>query len=311
MRIGAHISTRGNYAKMLDYAHDVGCETFAIFAKSPRMWHAKPLEARRGDELRMLMRASSIDAFYTHTSYLINISSVDGEMRGKSVLALADELVRAAILGAAGVNTHLGNDAAGDADAAAVRTGAAIAVAVRHAGESLERLAGAGAFSGFASFAACGASAPCVPRLLLEDTAGAGSTFGATVAQLAASVAASGLDAAALGICLDTCHAWAQGYDVSTAGGWDELLGEVDDACGLERLGLLHANDCKFARGAHKDRHEQLGQGAIGEAGFAAMVADSRLADVDVILEVPGEEPGKDIDNIAFLKRLRDEATSR
>jgi len=310
MRIGAHISTRGDYAKMFRYAEEVGCETFAIFAKSPRIWSAKPLDPVKGEELRAQLALSPIEVFYTHTAYLINISSAEDDMRLKSSAALADELVRAALLGASGVNTHMGNDALHDDGAAAQRAADSIVYARETAARTLREMGEREAFSGLASLS----QVPPVPRLLLEDTAGAGSTFGATVEQLAATVAAAALPEDELGICLDTCHAWAQGYDVSCAEGWTELLDEVDDALahggtsGIARLGLLHANDSKFARGAHKDRHEQIGKGAIGEAGFSAMVCEPRLSGVDVILEVPGEEPDKDIDNIALLKRLRESA---
>ena len=154
---------------------------------------------------------------------------------------------------------------------------------------------------------------------MFEDTAGAVTTFGTTVAELAAilhELEAMGRPAAEAGICIDTCHAWAAGYDLSCAAGWDELLGEVDALCapkdaqagGLARLMWLHANDCKFARGSRKDRHEWIGRGCIGLAGFAEMMRRPELAHANVVVEMPGEVPEKDAVNVALLKRLRDEA---
>ena len=147
---------------------------------------------------------------------------------------------------------------------------------------------------------------PASLDLLLENTAGAGSTFGGSFDELGAVL--SGLDRAGVarsGLCLDTCHAWAMGIDVASAAGWADALDHIDVCCGPGRVRAVHANDCKFPRGEHKDRHEWIGDGTIGEAGFAAMLAEPRLEGVPAILEMPGEIPVKDTENIARLKRLR------
>jgi deoxyribonuclease IV len=221
---------------------------------------------------------------FTHTAYLINLATDDEVLRERSVAALADELVRGATLGADGVVTHVGTDPLGNPHAAADRVASAVLAAFELAGP-----------------AADGA------RLLLENTAGAGRTFGGDIGELGACIARSGLPSERLGICLDTCHAFAHGMPVDTAAGWHELVSAIEKECGIERLGLIHANDCMFERGSHRDRHAWIGDGHIGTAGFLAMVCEPQLADTPACSEMPGEIPTKDVTNIARLKGLRDD----
>lgn len=306
MFIGAHVPTLGSYTKMMDYACSVGCECLQMFAKSPRQWSAKPLDPARAATLRHIRSERGFGPILTHTAYLINLSTNRDDQRAKSTRALADELVRATLLGADSVNTHTGNDPVGDDVAAAKRAAVAINQAIVCAADTLESLVSDGIFDGIELFQD---ALPLKPvRLVLENTAGAGSAFGVTARQLAQIVEASQLDNASLGICIDTCHAWAYGYDVSTQTGWDELLEGIDDELGLERLHWIHANDCKFGRGMNKDRHAWIGDGMIGLEGFRVMVNDPRLRHVNVVVEMPGEMPEKDTINIERLKALRTES---
>lgn len=284
MRIGAHISVSGGYDKALDYALSVGCECVQVFAKSPRQWRAAPLAEEAAANARRALAAHGDLPLFTHTAYLINLATADAEMREKSVAALADELVRGGMLGAAGVVSHVGAAPDEDRSAVAARVASAIVEAYERAG-----------------------SARGSARLLLENTAGAGSTFGANVTELCNVVAATGLDAASLGVCIDTCHGFAYGMALDTAGGWTVLLDEIESSIGLARLGLIHANDCKFERGSKKDRHEWIGDGHVGEAGFRAMLCEPRLAGVCAVTEMPGEVPEKDAVNIGRLSALRSE----
>ncbi|NTU70316.1 MAG: deoxyribonuclease IV [Coriobacteriia bacterium] len=287
MLLGAHVSVAGGYPKALDYALEVGCECAQIFAKSPRQWRGPSLDpevAARFIESRM---ARGFGPVFTHTAYLINPATNDPELREKSIAALADELVRGSLLGAAGVVTHVGNDPAGDPAAAAARVGSACV-------EAFERAGGA----------------ECKTRLLLENTAGAGRTFGSDFDQLGASIAESGLPVDRLGVCLDTCHAWAFGMDVATPEGWREVVSQIETHCGVERLGLIHANDCLFERGSRRDRHAWIGDGHIGSSGFEAMVCVPELAGVCAVTEMPGEVPEKDAVNIGRLSALRDACSS-
>ena len=287
MRIGAHISVSGGYGKALDYAVSVGCECVQIFAKSPRQWRGSSIDAEIAAKFLSVREERGFGPVFTHTAYLINPATSDPVLREKSIAALADELVRGSLLGAAGVVTHIGSDPDGDPAAAARRVGEA---AVR-------------------AFELAGGDA-CRTRLLLENTAGAGRTFGSNFEELGACLDASGLPVERLGVCLDTCHAWAYGLPVDTEDGWREVVAGIEGCCGVGRLGLIHANDCLFDRGSKRDRHAWIGDGFIGRAGFSAMVCTPELSDVCVVTEMPGEVPIKDAENIARLKSLRDECSA-
>lgn len=283
MLFGAHVSVSGGYIAALDYAQSVGCECMQIFAKSPRQWYGKELDPAAVRRFAEAREHHGMGPVFTHTAYLINLATTDDDLRHKSVRALADELIRGATLSAAGVVTHLGNDPGDDPAAAAVRVGQSIVAAYDIAGSA-------------------GESA----RLLLENTAGAGRTFGSTFGQLHDCIAEADLAPERLGICVDTCHLFAQGGELDTEAGWRTQITELAATVGLDRLGLIHANDCKFERGTHKDRHEWIGQGFIGIEGFRAMVCAPELAGMPVVTEMPGEVPEKDAVNNATLVALRD-----
>lgn len=277
------MSVAKGYVDALDYAQRVGCECMQVFAKSPRQWRAAPLDRDHAHAFELERTRRGGFPLFTHTAYLINLTTSDDDLREKSVLALADELTRGSLLGADGVVTHLGNDPLGDAPAAAERCADAILRA-----RAL-------------------AASTCDPaRLLLENTAGAGRTFGGPLSELAAVITHSGLDADAVGVCFDTCHAFAYGYPISDARGWSAVADEIDEAIGLDRLGLIHANDCMFECGSRKDRHAWIGEGHIGEAGFRAMLCEPRLVSACVVTEMPGEAPEKDRVNVERLRVLRE-----
>ncbi len=283
MLIGAHVSVSGGYVKALDYAQSVGCECIQIFAKSPRQWRGSTIDPDVAVKFIAERAERSFGPLFTHTSYLINLAAVDPEMREKSIAALVDELTRGSLLGAEGVVTHIGADANSEPEAAAKRIGSAIVEAFDRAGG--ER---------------------CATRLLLENTAGAGTTVGGSFEEIALCVRESGLPSGRLGVCLDTCHAFAFGYRLDCAEGWDELVEEIERTVGIERLGLIHANDCKFESGTRKDRHEWIGDGFVGMDGFAAMVCVPELQGVAVVTEMPGEIPEKDFVNMERLRSLRE-----
>lgn len=284
--IGAHVSVSKGYVEALSYARSVGCECLQFFAKSPRQWRG-PVPNRDAADAFIAARAElGFGPVFTHTTYLINLSTTNEELREKSIAALADEIVRGAIVGAAGVVTHIGNDPGDDRSAAAARAGEAVARAFDLAGDAAKGT-----------------------RLLLENTAGAGSTFGGSMEELAAAISHAGLSAEHLGVCIDTCHAFAYGYGVDTAEGWSVLAAEIADSMGSECLGLIHANDCMFERGSHRDRHAWIGDGLIGSEGFRAMFCEPLFAGACVITEMPGEVPEKDEVNNARLRALREECS--
>jgi deoxyribonuclease-4 len=286
MLVGAHVSVSRGYVRALEYAQSVGCECVQIFAKSPRQWVGPPIDpvlAGRFIEERV---TRGVGPVFTHTAYLINLGATDLDLREKSIAALADELTRGSLLAAAGVVTHVGNDPGGDPGAAAQRVGAAVR-------EAFERTDDDG----------------LTARLLLENTAGAGRTFGGDFEELAACIDAAGLPPERLGVCLDTCHGFANGMVLDSGAGWRDVLDRMR-AAGIDvRLGLVHANDCMFERGSHRDRHAWIGDGFIGMDGFAAMMCSPELSGVCACTEMAGEVPDKDVVNIARLKSLRDDCT--
>ncbi|MDZ4180150.1 MAG: deoxyribonuclease IV [Coriobacteriia bacterium] len=281
MRIGAHVSLSKGYEEMLAYSAEVGCECVQVFAKSPRQWHGKAIDPRAAADFVRAREVVGIPLF-THTAYLINLATPDEILGEKSVAALADELERGALYGASGVVTHLGNDPLKEMGAAATRVAQRVVEAFGRSG-----LAG-------------------TVTLLLENTAGAGTGFGCCPEDLGAVFDALPAEIAdSVGICIDTCHAHAYGTDLSTPAAWEAYLDAYDAACGPGRVRAIHANDCLFERGSKKDRHAWIGEGHLGTESFQAMVCVSRLDEVSVLTEMPGDVPEKDTVNIERLKVLR------
>lgn len=280
MAIGAHVGVAGGYADAVDYAVSVGCECMQVFAKSPRQWRARPLDPSVASAFRERIAATGMGPVLVHTAYLINLGSADDVLWERSYTALADELVRAEMLGATAVVTHTGTAFA----TAPERTAERIAEAVDRAWE-------------LASVAHV--------RLLLENTAAAGTTFGEGPGELGAVLRLLGPAHGHVGVCLDTCHAHAAGYDLRQSAVWDALVRAFEECCEMP-IEAVHANDCAFEAGTHKDRHAWIGDGTIGYEGFSHLFAQPRLAGLPIIIEMPGEVPVKDAENITRLKLLRD-----
>ncbi len=285
MSIGAHVGVAGGYAAAVDYAVSVGCECMQVFAKSPRQWQAKPPDPAVAAAFRERLAAVGMGPVLVHTAYLINLGSADDALWERSYRALADELVRAELLGASFVVTHTGTRFKDAPERTAVR----IAQGVDRAW-ALAEVEGV--------------------RLLLENTAGAGSTFGDGPGELGAVLQLVDAARAHVGVCLDTCHAHAAGWDLAQGAVWRDLMDGFERCCGLP-VEAVHANDCLFGAGMHKDRHAWIGDGTIGYEGFGHLFADERLRGVPVIIEMPGEVPLKDAENVSRLKRLRDASLVR
>jgi len=269
----------GGYSAAVEYAVSVGCECMQVFAKSPRQWHAKPIDVEAAAAFRSRLDSSGMGPVLVHTSYLINLGSADDGLWERSCVALADELARAASLGAAFVVTHVGTE---------YRT--ALEMTPGRIASGIDR---AWTLAGVAG-----------PRLLLENTAAAGTTFGDGPEELGSILALLDDANGHVGVCVDTCHAHAAGWDLSQPEVWKDLVDQFESCCGMP-VEALHANDCVFGFGMHKDRHAWIGDGTIGYGGFAAMFAEARLAGLPVITEMSGDVPVKDVENITRLKLLR------
>ncbi|MHB8707134.1 MAG: deoxyribonuclease IV [Coriobacteriia bacterium] len=280
MLIGAHVGVASGYPEALEYAMSTGCEAVQVFAKSPRQWQAPAPSEAVAALFRSARARLGIGFVCTHTAYLINLGSDDRLLWERSWRALADELRRAAILGADATVTHVGTNRSGDLDHGADRIAAGLALAL--------------------------ADAPVPVTLLLENTAGAGSSFGNGPEEIGAVI--ERLDrhqADRVAVCIDTCHAHAAGFDLSGSDGWDRLLSGFERFCGVDRVRVVHANDCAYPAGTHHDRHACIGDGTIGYQGFGRLFDDRRLTGAHVIIEMPGEIPEKDAENIRRLKALR------
>ena len=262
MLIGAHVSTAGGLDKAVARGTEIGARAIQIFNQSPRMWRPTAYTDDDFAAFRAAMEPTDVDAVVIHAVYLINCATDDPDLREKSLASLIQSLRVGAGIGAAGVVLHAGSAKAGPVDAAVVRAGAVIAEAL--------------------------AETEHCP-LHLEDTAGAGGTLGRSFEELAALIDASGGDAR-LGLCLDSCHLLASGYDVRTADGLAGVLEDCDRVIGLDRLGCLHVNDSQTPLGSNRDRHCALGTGELGEEGCAAFLSEPRFEDLPVIFEGPGAD---------------------
>jgi deoxyribonuclease IV len=261
----------GGLVPALERGDEIGAEVVQVFTQSPRMW--KP--SQYSDEVLANYRAAQaehprVQATYCHATYLINLASADPELYAKSADCLVANLSVARGIGASGLVLHVGSHKGAGLDGVIPQITDALSRALDEA-PSLE------------------GEAPC--PILLENAAGAGGTVGRSFEELAAIIDATG-GRDDLGVCLDTQHLWASGVDYSSVDDADATITSLDATVGVERLGCLHLNDSKVELGANKDRHENIGDGTIGEGGLAALLSHPALDDVPAILEVPGEGDG-------------------
>jgi deoxyribonuclease-4 len=280
MLIGAHVGVAGGYPEALDYAVSVGCECVQVFGKSPRQWRAAPIDPDAAARFRAKREELGIGWVVTHSAYLINLGSEDDALWERSWMALADELLRATALGADGVVTHIGTNRSGDLQTGASR----VADGARRALQTADTTTG----------------------LLLENTAGAGASFGNGPEEIGTVLSLLDDDwRGQLGVCLDTCHAHAAGWDLASPTGLDAFVSGMASCCGQGRILTVHANDCLGEVGSFRDRHAWIGEGTIGTGGFRALFEHPGLHGAAVIVEMPGEIPEKDAENVRRLKKLR------
>jgi deoxyribonuclease-4 len=264
MLIGAHVSSAGGLAKAIGRGVERACTAIQIFNQSPRMWRASTYSPEDVAAFRAAMEASPVEAVLIHTVYLLNCASEDADMRAKSRASLTHSLRAGAALGARGVVLHPGSAKRSDVPGAIARAGKTIARALAD-------------------------SDGC--ELHLENTAGAGGTLGRSIDELAALLEAVGAGER-VGVCLDSCHLFASGYDVRTPAGMDALVDELRAKIGIERVRSLHLNDSQTGLGSNRDRHANIGDGELGERGCAAFLGAPALQRLPCVLETPGEKHG-------------------
>jgi deoxyribonuclease-4 len=279
MLIGAHVSPAGGLPKAIERGVERGCEAIQIFNQSPRMW--KPTTYREEDvaAFKEAMSASPIDAVLIHAVYLLNCASDDPEIRAKSLTSLTHSLRVGHEIGSSGVVLHPGSAKTGDVGEAIARAGETIAEALKE-------------------------SEGC--ELHLENTAGTGGTLGRSFDELAALLEASG-GGKRLGVCLDSCHLLASGYDIRTAAGMGSTLREATRKLGRGKVRSLHLNDSQTPLGSNRDRHANLGAGELGKEGCMAFLSAPGLQKLPCVLETPGENrEGPGHKEIAFAIELHE-----
>lgn len=278
MLIGAHVSTAGGLEKAIGRGAELGCESIQIFHQSPRMW--RPTKYGAGDfaAFREAMGDSPIEAVVIHAVYLINCASKDAELRRKSLASLTHALRIGDAIGAAGVVLHPG-----------AQKGEPLGPSMKRAAKTIA--------------AALAGSESC--PLLLEQTAGHKGLLGRDFDETAELIELAG-GGKRLGLCLDSCHLFVQGYDVTDAERLAAVLDEADAKVGLERLRCVHVNDAAAPLGSHRDRHASVGQGEMGKRGLATFLSEPRFEGLPATLETPGpERKGPDKAEVQAAKRLR------
>lgn len=276
MRLGLHIPLKGGFAANLMRVKAYGCETIQLFAGNPTGWKMAAANLPEIDERVTLARKQSIYPLVIHCAYLVNLATPTPDFHEKSVRLLNETMQRASLYRSPFVVLHTGNHGG-----AGVEQG--LEQVIETISEILPRWPGG-------------------VKLLLENTAGSGTALGSIFEELARLLKA--FPAGTLGICLDTAHGWAAGYDFGSTEGVKKLLGDFDGLIGLENLYALHINDAKVARGSRVDRHEHIGRGRIGLEGFRELMRQPWPEAMPAILETP--EMGSDWDrlNLEALRSL-------
>jgi deoxyribonuclease-4 len=280
LRIGIHTTSQGSLEKTALKAHELGANTFQIFSASPRMWRASPPSAVDCALLERVRDKLDLRPLVIHVNYLINLASIDPDIRSKSIAAFRGELERAELIGAEYLVAHPGSYRNQTVSDGIVN----FAQGVAEAAAGLKRKK---------------------TTLLVECTAGGGFHLGSRFEELRdiRDLAATLTDLP-VGYCLDTCHLLSAGFDIRTEEGLNQTVRDADRTLGADNIRVIHANDSKGALGSHLDRHANIGQGQIGEEAFRRILAHSKLRKLPFILETPVEDEGDDRRNLETLKKL-------
>jgi len=275
MRVGAHVSIAGGVDNAVERQREVGGNCGQIFTTSPQVWRDPSITDGEAARFREAAAAEAIGPWVVHASYLVNLATPKEDLREKSIASLQADVDAAAELGIEYVNVHLG-----------AHTGAGVERGLANAASALDAL-----------------EVPADVQVLVETDAGGGTKLGDEFDQLATVLERSGQE---LGVCLDTAHAFAAGYDLSTPAGVEETLATVAETVGLDALACIHLNDSKHACGTHKDEHAHVGEGEIGEAGMEAVLTHEAIRDLPIVLETPNEDDRGFAWNIDRARTLAD-----
>ena len=278
VRLGVHVSIAGGIDKAVDRALDLGCDAFQIFSSNPRSWKSKPISDLERERFVKRFKESGLHMVVDHMPYLPNLASSKEGVYTKSVQALTIELKRCQILGIPYLVTHLGSHLGIGQKKGFEMIGNALDTALSSAENDVV--------------------------LLLENGAGTKNSMASTFENIAAIIESSNMNGRRLGVCLDTCHLHASGYELRTSAGLEMTLDQFQSCIGLERLLLIHLNDSRGVQGSGLDRHEHIGLGEIGIQGFRAILGHPVLQSLPMILETPVNSCRDDRENIAVVRQL-------
>ncbi len=278
--LGVHCSIAGGVENAPLAGDALGCTAIQLFTTNNQQWRPHPISDASAAAFRENMRCTRVRVAFAHAIYLINLAAPDRSVHARSLRAMVGELERAQLLGLPFVVVHPGAPKDRGRD-----------WGVRRVAESIDRVIEKTPGSRV--------------RIALETTAGLGSTLGGRFEELAAIIDRVG-DKRRVAVCFDTCHAFAAGYDIATKLGYAKSWKQFDRTVGFKRLVALHLNDSQTELGSRRDRHEQLGEGRIGRAGFRLLMNDARLAHLPMVIETPKVVEGQERDpiNLGFLRRL-------
>ena len=277
VKLGVHVSISGTKDQAFDRARELGCECFQIFTRNPRGWKFSKLDTDEVKEFRRKSESYGLSPVVTHMPYLPNLSSPNKPIYNKSLKSLSAEFDRCATLGIPYIVTHLGSHLGKGADVGLERLTAAInTVLSADRGEAM---------------------------LLLENTAGTKNSMGSTFEEIKRII--NGIEEKnRVGVCFDTAHAFAAGYDLRTPHGVDDTIRRFNAVLGIEMLKVVHLNDSKGPQGSGRDRHEHIGLGYIGENGFKALFKHEEIRNLPFIMETPIDENGDELRDLRKAKEL-------
>lgn len=276
VKFGFHVSISGTIDKAVDRAMELGCDTFQIFTRNPRSWAFRPLEDKVIVAFKTKLRDTKINPIFAHMPYILNLASPDDEIYRKSIDSLVLEISRCSTLGIQFLVTHVGSHLGAGVDEGISRVIDALNDALSRSEENV--------------------------TVLLENNSGSGNKVCSKFEELG--LVLEGVEKTnRVAICFDTCHAFANGYELRTSKGLIETLRVFEDAIGLERLILVHLNDSVGSLGSGIDYHEHIGLGEIGDEGFK-LILHSQLAEVPMIMETPVDHRRSDVDNMSTVRQL-------
>jgi len=276
-RVGAHVSISGGVEKAVERQEDIGGGCGQIFAGSPRTWSVSEYTNEDGESFQEARDREGQNPYVIHSTYLVNLATPKDDLFKKSLNCLQSELDAAEKLGVEYVVFHPG-----------AHTGSGVENGIERIAEGIDEL-----------------EIPDNVTLLLENTAGKGTTLGKSMGQLRQMIEKSDTDDSKIGVCIDTCHAHAAGYELREEEGFKDFIQEIEEDLGLAKVKVLHLNDSKDEKGSEKDNHQHIGEGSIGEKGFENVVNSEKLEEKPMILETPTSNGKGYEENLEKIVELR------